>query len=92
MGRDKSPGVFRFYANRAVFVDWKAGGQANFSRSFAIEWGRRWEDTMERVPGLTKVQEFAQKGIDYLVTQKPHSVPNLNPAYETGTFYVYRLH
>jgi hypothetical protein len=92
VGRDKSPGVFRFYANRAVFVDWKAGGQVNFSRSFAIEWGRRWEDTMERVPGLTKVQEFAQKGIDYLVTQKPHSVPNFTPAYETATFYVYRLH
>jgi Domain of unknown function (DUF6798) len=92
VGRDKSPGVFRFYANRAVFVDWKAGGQVNFSRSFAIEWGRRWEDTREGVPNLTKAQEFAGKGIDYLVTQKPHSVPNLNPAYETRTFCVYRLH
>ena len=61
-GRDKSPGVFRFYASRAVYVDWKSGGQVNFSRSFAMEWGRRWENTMEKSPSLAKIQEFTEKG------------------------------
>jgi hypothetical protein len=91
-GRDKATGVFRFYAGRAVFVDWKSGGQVNFSRSFAIEWGRRWDDTMERPLSLAKVRELAENGVDYLVTEKPHSIPSLELAYETRTFYVYRLH
>jgi len=91
-GRDKSPGVFRFFASRAVFVDWKSGGQINFSRSFAMEWGKRWENTMERPLSQIGIQELEGKGINYVVTQKPHSIPHLKLVHETQTFYVYRTH
>jgi uncharacterized protein DUF6798 len=92
VGRDKSPGVFRFFASRAVFVDWKSGGQVNFSRSFAMEWGKRWKNTMERSPSQTEIQDLEQKKINYVVTQKPHSILRLKLVRETRTFYVYRTH
>ena len=91
VGRDKSPGVFRYYASRAVYVDWKSGGQVNFSRSFAREWWERWENTMGGLP-KTEIQGLNGKGIDYLVTQKPHSIADLKPVYETRTLEVYRTH
>lgn len=41
-GRDGTPGIFRERALRAVWVDWKGGGQVNFMEPLAREWWRRW--------------------------------------------------
>jgi len=49
-GRSLSLGVFRSEALRAVYVDWKGGGQVNFNRPFSEEWWRRWAATM--APGF----------------------------------------
>jgi hypothetical protein len=42
-GKDLSPGIFRARARRAVWVDWKGGGQVNFMEPLAREWSRRWK-------------------------------------------------
>lgn len=41
-GKEGYPGIFRARALRAVWVDWKGGGQVNFMDSLAREWWRRW--------------------------------------------------
>jgi len=41
-GKDLAPGIFRARALRAVWVDWKGGGQVNFMEPLAREWWRRW--------------------------------------------------
>jgi hypothetical protein len=41
-GKELYPGIFRARALRAVWVDWKGGGQVNFSEPLAFEWWRRW--------------------------------------------------
>jgi len=46
-GHGLEPGVFRTAALRAVYVDWKGGGQVNYQRDFATEWWFRWQQTMQ---------------------------------------------
>lgn len=41
-GKDLAPGIFRSRSLRAVWVDWKGGGQVNFMEPLAREWWRRW--------------------------------------------------
>ncbi|MBI2686552.1 MAG: hypothetical protein HYX27_09575 [Acidobacteria bacterium] len=41
-GKELYPGIFRARAERAVWVDWKGGGQVNFLEPLAREWWRRW--------------------------------------------------
>lgn len=41
-GKELYPGIFRARAERAVWVDWKGGGQVNFMEPLAREWWRRW--------------------------------------------------
>ncbi|MBL8236361.1 MAG: hypothetical protein JNM66_03005 [Bryobacterales bacterium] len=41
-GKELYPGIFRARAARAVWVDWKGGGQVNFMEPLAREWWRRW--------------------------------------------------
>lgn len=41
-GKDLAPGIFRARALRAVWVDWKGGGQVNFMEPLAREWWKRW--------------------------------------------------
>jgi hypothetical protein len=40
------PGVFRSEALRAVYVDWKSGGQVNYLKGFGEQWWFRWQQTM----------------------------------------------
>jgi len=65
-GRDNYPGIFRAEALRAVYVDWKSGGQVNFLPAFADEWWRRWRK-VNPSPGT----RADYSGIDYLVYAAP---------------------
>ncbi len=87
--RDKSPGVFRYYANRAVYVDWKSGGQINFSRSFAMEWWQRWKSTME-APRVD-VLELPRNAINFVVTRQPRSSLGAKPVHTSKTLQVYAV-
>jgi hypothetical protein len=90
LGRSLAPGVFRSEALRAVYVDWKAGGQVNFNREFGEEWWRRWSDTM--APGFhpTDMPKYASAGIDYIVLQPQHRLPE-PPLFGNKEYLVYKL-
>lgn len=68
-GHDVSPGIFRVEAERALFVDWKSGGQVNYFPEFAREWGRRWDliNTQPIDPGSL--------GVDYVVLRNRPKLP-----------------
>lgn len=78
-GRELSPGIFRVRALRAVYVDWKSGGQVNFLRDFAREWWKRWQ----------RMNTYPAGGIDYFVLKPAHRLPGRTPLFENPTFLVY---
>jgi len=85
-GQAQYPGVFRARALRALYVDWKSGGQVNFLPAFANEWWRRWQ-LLEKVLPLT---EYRALGIDFVVLQRSHRLPDVQPVYENALYLVYR--
>jgi len=90
-GQELYPGIFRVQALRAVYVDWKAGGQVNFLKVFTREWWPRWEQTMAGKFQPEKVDAYAALGIDYLVTRAVNRLPGRDPVYENSRYRVYRL-
>ncbi len=85
-GESLYPGIFRARALRALYVDWKSGGQVNFLPAFADEWWRRW-GLVEKVLPLS---EYRALGIDFVVFQKAHRVEGVEPVYENSRYLVYR--
>ena len=85
-GRSLVPGVFRAQAERALYVDWKAGGQANFFRGLALEWFDRWQSVMTNPPDPAHLRAL---GIGYIAMQRP--LPGRDPVFRNGAFLVYRL-
>jgi hypothetical protein len=87
-GKDLSPGLFRAKARRAVYVDWKGGGQVNYFEDLALEWWERWRHTMLR-PASN--EELAARGVDYLVMRLPNHRPGLEHIYSNAYYVVYQL-
>ena len=81
------PSIFRAESLRAVYVDWKSGGQMNFSEPTAREWWQRWQETHELhfdpSGGLPL-------GVDYLVLSPEHRLVGQQPVYRNTQFAVYR--
>jgi hypothetical protein len=69
-GRGLEPGVFRYYARRNIYVDWKGGGQVNYFRGFSEEWWQRWRAAVAQGYSLKKIPEYRRVGINYLVFKK----------------------
>jgi uncharacterized membrane protein len=90
-GQELHPGIFRATALRAVYVDWKAGGQVNFLKAFTREWWPRWERTMAGKFQPEKLTSYAALGIDYVVLRPAHRLPGRSPQYESARFLAYRL-
>lgn len=67
--RGLQAGVFRAQAQRAVYVDWKGGGQANLLPNLGEEWWRRWQAVHTAKPPLLPMKEYRELGIDYLVVR-----------------------
>lgn len=86
-GKDLSPGIFRAEALRAVYVDWKGGGQVNYLKELGEQWWSRWQDANR--PHSS--QEFRNLGVDYLVVHPAVSRPDMKPVYVNAQFVVYRL-
>lgn len=64
-GKALDPGIFRARARRAIWVDWKSGGQVNFMEPLAMEWWSRWSalpagkgDYLVRKPGTCTTPVF----------------------------------
>ena len=91
-GFEKSlqPGVFRAAARRAVYVDWKSGGQVNFDMEFSRIWWERWNEVGKGRFDPKRASLFAQRGIDYLVLTPANAVSGIAPRYRNGKFSVYR--
>jgi hypothetical protein len=90
-GHEVTPGMFRVEAQRALFVDWKGGGQVNQNWVFAREWTRRWNWANQAQPPLRAPAEYAAAGIDYIVLGARESVPGLRPAYENAAWRVFAV-
>jgi hypothetical protein len=86
-GRDLQPGVFRARAKRALFVDWKAGGQANFHHQFSEIWWKRWQLVEKPQP----LEAYAALGIDYVVFKANGKPTDAAPVYSNPRYVVYRL-
>lgn len=90
-GRDLYPGIFRTCALRAVYLDWKAGGQANYFPEVGQEWWKRWQalKALKFKPGSTG--RYAQYGIDYVVLKKKNAAPQEPAVFENSSFIAYRI-
>lgn len=89
-GRELYPGAFRSRALRAVYVDWKGGGQVNFLRTFAFEWWARWQRSGQGKFDPALVASYSSFGINYFVLKREHRLPDRPPVFETARFLVYR--
>lgn len=76
--RGAEAGIFRARGLRAVYADWKAGGQANFQHDFGLEWLRRWQ-AVERAQPLSTYRKL---GVDYIVYSAGKQPPGLAPVYQ----------
>jgi hypothetical protein len=87
---DLYPGVFRARSLRAVYVDWKGGGQVNFLGSFAREWWARWQRVGAGRFDARQVAAYPGWGIDYFVLKRAHRLPGRATVFEDSGFLVYR--
>ncbi len=90
-GKGRWPGIFRVKALRAVYVDWKSGGQVNMVENFAQEWWRRYESTMMRPVTAEALERYAGLGIDYAVVRPERAVAGREAVFRNRGFVAYRL-
>jgi len=90
--KDVSPAVFRVRAERALYVDWKGGGQVNYLPDFALEWWKRWEETREGRWNVrpADLRRIAAMGVDYVVVPADRPIPGVEPAFLNQRYRVYR--
>jgi hypothetical protein len=89
-GTTPEPSIFRAESERAVYVDWKSGGQMNFSEPLAREWWQRWQNTNELRFDPSEVSRLTGMGIDYLVLSPAHRLADRQPVYENSQFILYK--
>ncbi len=85
-GHGLDPGIFRADALRAVFVDWKSGGEVNYRRDFAEQWWTRWQLVRDAGINLPLYQSL---GIAYVVLQPGHRLPQ-PPDFQNDRYIAYR--
>jgi hypothetical protein len=88
--RGLDAGVFRSDALRAIYVDWKGGGQVNYLTGFGEQWWFRWQQTLARKFTPADLPRYEALGIDYAVLRREHAT-TAPPTYENGRYVVYRL-
>ena len=88
--RGLDPGIFRAEALRAVYVDWKSGGQVNYLQEFGEEWWSRWQQTMARRFTPADVAKYEGLGIGYVVLQAKNRLQQA-AEFENSTYVAYRI-
>jgi hypothetical protein len=83
------PGIFRAEAVRAVYVDWKAGGQVNFFKDLGEEWWSRWQKTMAAPFDPKAIATYRSLGIDFFVLRAKNRLADIKPVFENARFVVY---
>lgn len=84
-GRRLEPGVFRARALRAVYVDWKTGGQANFQPDLARIWWDRWNRFEKPQP----MEAYRTVGVNYVIAVSPSA--GYTPVYQNASYLVFKL-
>lgn len=84
------PGIFRGEALRAVYVDWKGGGQVNYLKDLGEQWWSRWQQTVGARFQPADLAKYDGLGIDYLVVQGRNRLPR-PAAFENSKYIAYRL-
>ena len=85
-GRSLAPGIFRSEALRAVYVDWKGGGQVNYLKDLGEQWWFRWQQTRDFRPA--DLPQYAACGIGYVVLAAP--LPRA-AQFQNASYVVYQL-
>jgi hypothetical protein len=88
--RGLAPGVFRAEALRAIYVDWKGGGQVNYLGEFGEQWWFRWQQTLAQRYNRSAIPKYSGLGIDYIVLTPKNRLPR-PPEFENGSYVVYRV-
>ena len=86
--RNLEQGVFRAKSLRSLYADWKAGGQVNYFRDFALEWRKRWT---ELSAGSLTVDDWRARGVEYLIYGGPRHEQLGEPVYENSGYRAYRI-
>ena len=84
--RNLAPGIFRSEALRAVYVDWKGGGQVNYLKDLGEQWWFRWRQIRTFHPG--DLPQYTASGISYVVLREP--LPRTSQ-FQNSTYFVYEL-
>jgi hypothetical protein len=90
-GKGLDPGIFRAQAMRAIYVDWKGGGQVNYLSGFAREWWRRWQQTNQNRFKPRDLPKYAALGIGYIVVQPKNRLKDRTPVFESARYLAYAL-
>ncbi len=85
-GHGVAPGILRAEAERAIFVDWKGGGQVNYLKDFASQWWIRWQLIAN---GSINTAQYEALGISFVVLKSEHRLSE-PPIFENGQYVVYR--
>jgi hypothetical protein len=89
--KNLAPGIFRSESLRAIYVDWKGGGQVNYLKDFAEEWWQRYQQTILRPFNEPDLPRYAALGIDYIVLP-PNRTLTRAPIFTNPTYAVYSTH
>ncbi|MCW5966830.1 MAG: hypothetical protein KIT83_22515, partial [Bryobacterales bacterium] len=90
-GRGSQPGVFRSQALRAVYTDWKSGGQVNFNADFARLWWQRWNEVMTAKEfSVDHAPRLMELGIDYVVIPPAQAPAEPTALFRNDSFAAYR--
>ena len=89
VGKGRQPGIFRATARRAIYVDWKSGGQVNMVEKFATDWWERYSTTMLRPFTPSDLPRYGRLGIQYAVVQPNNRIAGRKPVYENARYLVY---
>jgi hypothetical protein len=88
-GHDVAPGMFRARSQRALWVDWKSGGQANYFPSFGAEWWERWQQTMAGSFTVDRLRGMLDLPVDYYVLRREHRLAPVRPVFSNQVYVVY---
>jgi hypothetical protein len=90
-GKQLQPGIFRSEALRAVYVDWKGGGQVNYLADLGAQWWDRWQQAMAAPFDPRNVARCCALGIDYIVLSPRNRLPDRAPVFENAAYLAYAL-
>ena len=90
-GQQLQPGIFRGEALRAVYVDWKGGGQVNYLADLGALWWTRWQQVLAAPFDSSNVSRYSALGIDYIVLSPHNRLPDRGPVFENTGYLVYSL-